>query len=62
MTITAERAAATVEVDGTIYYFCSDRCRRKFEVQTNWSASLRERTQKSGSQNGCTSAAEAPAA
>lgn len=36
MTITAEQAAATVELHGNTYYFCSERCRRKFEEHPDW--------------------------
>ena len=36
MTITAEQAAATVEMYGNTYYFCSERCRRKFEEHPGW--------------------------
>lgn len=31
MEIDAEDAAATVEYEGTTYYFCSDACRQAFE-------------------------------
>lgn len=31
MTIDADQAAASVEFQGKMYYFCSERCRRMFE-------------------------------
>lgn len=36
MTIDAEDAATEVEFRGRVYFFCSDRCRRKFEEHPDW--------------------------
>jgi Cu+-exporting ATPase len=35
MTVTPESAAATREVDGTIYYFCSQHCAATFDADPN---------------------------
>ncbi len=36
MTIEAESAAATAEFQGKTYYFCTERCREKFEEHPGW--------------------------
>jgi Cu+-exporting ATPase len=36
MSVDTADAAASVEFQGKTYYFCSDRCRRKFEAHPHW--------------------------
>ena len=36
MTIDSDEAADKFTLDGTTYYFCSERCRRKFEEHPGW--------------------------
>ena len=36
MTIETDRAAATTEFQGKTYYFCTERCREKFEEHPGW--------------------------
>lgn len=36
MTIETADAAATLRFQGKTYYFCAERCRRKFEEHPNW--------------------------
>ena len=42
MTIAEDQAAATFEFQGTIYHFCSDRCRRHFEEHPGWYVPLKD--------------------
>jgi len=42
MTITAEQAAANVEFEGKVYYFCSDRCRLMFQEHPDWYVPTRQ--------------------
>lgn len=36
MTIEAETAAGTAEFRGKTYFFCSERCKKKFEEHPGW--------------------------
>jgi YHS domain-containing protein len=36
MTIESSDAAASVTFEGRMYYFCAERCRRKFEEHPDW--------------------------
>ena len=36
MEIEAEDAESTVEFQGETYYFCSERCARKFQEHPDW--------------------------
>lgn len=42
MTIQAAAAAASVEFQGRTYYFCTVRCREKFEEHPGWYVPLVE--------------------
>lgn len=36
MSVDTESAAASLDFQGTTYFFCSERCRRKFEEHPDW--------------------------
>lgn len=40
MTLAPEEAAATVQLQGKTYHFCSERCRAKFEEHPDWYVSV----------------------
>ncbi len=40
MRFDAASAAAVSVLDGTTYYFCAERCRRKFEEHPDWYVSV----------------------
>lgn len=46
MTIDAESAATTVELNGATYYFCTDRCGRKFREHPGWYVPLKKTEQE----------------
>lgn len=48
MTIDAENAAATVELDGDTYYFCTERCSRKFREHPGWYVPLKKTESEPG--------------
>jgi len=48
MSIEAESAAASVEFQGKTYYFCSDRCGRRFEEHPGWYVPIRDEGDEPG--------------
>ncbi len=42
MTISAEDAAATTDFQGKTYYFCTERCKTKFEEHPGWYVTVRD--------------------
>ncbi len=42
MTITEDQIAETLELEGKTYYFCSERCKDRFEEHPGWYVPLKD--------------------
>lgn len=43
MTIDRTEATSSIEFQGKVYHFCSERCRQRFEEHPDWYVAVRSR-------------------